>query len=49
MIDRERANKHCVYVHCKAGKGRSATVVACYVIKVCFEYDITLKWVWAKY
>lgn len=34
VIDRERLNKSSVYVHCKAGKGRSATVVACYVMKV---------------
>ena len=27
-----------VYVHCKAGRTRSATLVACYLIKVHFSY-----------
>ena len=25
-----------VYVHCKAGRSRSATIVACYLVKVRF-------------
>ena len=35
MIEDLSSRKHSVYVHCKAGKGRSATVVACYLLKVC--------------
>ena len=34
MIEDLSSRKHSVYVHCKAGKGRSATVVACYLLKV---------------
>ena len=34
IIEQMKANGHSVYVHCKAGKGRSAVVVACYLIKV---------------
>ena len=34
MIDRHKKMNHSVYVHCKAGRGRSASVVACYLIKV---------------
>jgi atypical dual specificity phosphatase len=33
MIEDLSSRKHSVYVHCKAGKGRSATVVACYLLK----------------
>jgi protein-tyrosine phosphatase len=33
VIEKHRALKSSVYVHCKAGKGRSATVVTCYLIK----------------
>ncbi|KAK7471767.1 hypothetical protein BaRGS_00035589 [Batillaria attramentaria] len=29
-----RANNNSVYVHCKAGRTRSATVAACYLVKV---------------
>ena len=29
-----KARGESVYVHCKAGKGRSATAVVCYLIKV---------------
>jgi atypical dual specificity phosphatase len=28
-------NKSTVYVHCKAGRTRSATLVGCYLMKVC--------------
>lgn len=34
VIDKCRALNQTVYVHCKAGKGRSATVAACYMLKV---------------
>ena len=35
FIEDQIDRKHKVYVHCKAGKGRSATVVICYFIKHC--------------
>lgn len=31
-----RQNKGSVYVHCKAGRSRSATLVACYLMKVSY-------------
>jgi protein-tyrosine phosphatase len=34
MIDRHKNMNQSVYVHCKAGRGRSASIVACYLIKV---------------
>ena len=34
IIDAAKQDRHGVYVHCKAGKGRSALVVACYLMKV---------------
>ena len=34
VIDQFKAKKQCVYVHCKAGKGRSAVVTTCYLMKV---------------
>ena len=34
IIDAAKQRRHGVYVHCKAGKGRSAIVVACYLMKV---------------
>ena len=34
MIEDLSSKKHSIYVHCKAGKGRSATLVACYLLKV---------------
>lgn len=34
VIDAAKHRRHGVYVHCKAGKGRSAIVVACYLMKV---------------
>ena len=34
VIDAVKARRDSVYVHCKAGKGRSTTMVACFVIKV---------------
>lgn len=36
VIEQVKAGGHSVYVHCKAGKGRSAVVVACYLIKVSY-------------
>ncbi len=33
FIKRRIAQGHTVYVHCKAGRGRSATVVACWLIE----------------
>ena len=34
VIDECGRKKESVYVHCKAGKGRSTIVVACYLMKV---------------
>ena len=33
-MDKYKVRKECVYVHCKAGKGRSAVVTVCYLMKV---------------
>ena len=35
VIEEVRGRGNSVYLHCKAGKGRSAVVAACYLIKVC--------------
>ena len=35
VLEQARTSGHSVYVHCKAGKGRSAVVTACYLMKVC--------------
>ena len=34
VIDQVKTTGNSVYLHCKAGKGRSAVVAACYLIKV---------------
>ncbi|MCR4344601.1 MAG: dual specificity protein phosphatase family protein [Candidatus Scalindua sp.] len=34
FIEEHRANGSSVYVHCKAGKGRSATLILCWLIAV---------------
>ncbi len=33
FIDRHREAGHAVYVHCKAGRGRSATIVLCWLMR----------------
>ncbi|MCH8922683.1 MAG: dual specificity protein phosphatase family protein [Planctomycetes bacterium] len=33
FIDRHRGAGHAVYVHCKAGRGRSATIVLCWLMR----------------
>ena len=35
FIEEMNQNEKTVYVHCKAGRGRSTTLVACYLMKVC--------------
>ena len=35
FIEEMNENEKTVYVHCKAGRGRSTTLVACYLMKVC--------------
>lgn len=35
MIEERKSRKESVYIHCKAGRGRSAVVTACYLVKVC--------------
>ena len=34
VINKYQSRKESVYVHCKSGKGRSVTIVACHLIKV---------------
>ena len=34
ILDKEQSGKGTVYVHCKAGRARSATLVAAYLIEV---------------
>ena len=34
IITAARSNKHTVYIHCKAGKGRSAVMTTCYLMSV---------------
>ena len=34
VIHTMKASGNSVYLHCKAGKGRSAVMAACYLIKV---------------
>ena len=34
IVDKEQSGKGTVYVHCKAGRARSATLVAAYLIEV---------------
>lgn len=34
FIERHQAKGNSVYVHCKAGRTRSATLVGCYLMKV---------------
>ena len=34
VLEQARTSGHSAYVHCKAGKGRSAVVTACYLMKV---------------
>ena len=34
VIRKHQLRKESVYIHCKSGKGRSVTMVACYLIKV---------------
>lgn len=35
MVEERKRRKESVYIHCKAGKGRSALVTSCYLVKVC--------------
>ena len=39
IIEQEKTSGQSVYVHCKAGKGRSAVVAACYLIKVAESFS----------
>ena len=34
LVDQYKKRGESVYIHCKAGKGRSAVVTACYLVKV---------------
>ena len=37
VINKHQLRKESVYVHCKSGKGRSVTMVACYLTKVWYQ------------
>lgn len=37
-----KSTDSCVYVHCKAGRTRSATLVGCYLMKVCFSKKLSV-------
>jgi len=43
FIEKHRKQDHSVYVHCKAGRTRSATLVACYLMKT-NNWDDTTAW-----
>lgn len=43
FIENHRKQGHSVYVHCKAGRTRSATLVACYLMKT-YDVDDTDAW-----
>ena len=49
FILKHRQQQHSVYVHCKAGRTRSATIVACYLMKVSLVILTTNKSKWLKY
>ncbi len=34
VVEERKRRKESVYIHCKAGKGRSALVTSCYLVKV---------------
>ena len=38
MITEAQSKKHTVYIHCKAGRGRSAVMAACYLMSVSITY-----------
>ena len=44
IIHKHQLRKDSVYVHCKSGKGRSVTTVACYLTKVqcCVAQNVML-------
>jgi hypothetical protein len=45
FIDKQRADGIDVLVHCKAGRGRSACLVACYLIKEQYQNsDVAQRW-----
>eukprot|EP01039_Chlorochromonas_danica_P005029 gene5030-5521_t len=47
VLDRYLANGHRVYVHCKSGRGRSASVIAAYLFKY-QKIDMTIAQVQLK-
>ena len=38
IITKAQSKKHTVYIHCKAGRGRSAVITACYLMSVSASY-----------
>ena len=42
FIEEMNQNQNSVYVHCKAGRGRSATLATCYIMKV--KYEVTFNY-----
>lgn len=43
IITRARSKKHSVYIHCKAGRGRSAVMAACYLMSVSITLSTTFE------
>lgn len=41
FINKHKASKGSVYVHCKAGRTRSATLVGCYLMQVKLHFFFT--------
>lgn len=43
FIEKKRAEGKTVYVHCKAGRGRSATIIVCYLLKIKYSECLSVN------